>query len=278
MLKGKNIDELYIALSKRLLKNGEVVLPRGMKTYELLDTNLILTDPTKSFLTLRSRNLSLSYANGELVWYYTGNNKLSYMQHYSKKMKEFSDDGVTLSGAYGPKIKKSLPKILKLFKKDPYTRRAVISLFDNNQNYLNSKDVPCTITLHFLIRNNKLDLFVNMRSNDFYLGLPYDIYSFSMLQVLVALELGLMPGNYHHHVDSLHFYERDKSKVLKISNDHILENNSKQWKQDDFIKNIDFMVDVESKIREGKNFSIPESIRKSSYCIEVIKSWENRAS
>lgn len=277
MLKGRSLNEIYIFLSKKLLKSGTAVLPRGMKTYELLDTNLVLTNPERSLLTLPSRNLSIAYANGEFIWYYLGNNKLNFMQHYSKKMKQFSDDGIVLAGAYGPKIKKSLPKIISLFKKDKYTRRAVISLFDNGQNYLDSKDVPCTITLHFLIRNEKLDLFVNMRSNDFYLGLPYDVYSFTMFQLLVAHKLGLKPGYYHHHVDSLHFYEKDKARVIKISEDETFENTNILWNQEDFIKNIDFMVYIESKIRKGQSYDIPTDIRKSKYCMEVIKEWEKRA-
>ena len=48
------------------------------------------------------------------------------------------------------------------------------------------KDIPCTVSLQFLIRENKLHLFVNMRSNDVFLGLPHDIFCFTMIQEIIA--------------------------------------------------------------------------------------------
>ncbi|MNP18299.1 Thymidylate synthase [compost metagenome] len=47
-----------------------------------------------------------------------------------------------------------------------------------------------------------------MRSNDIYLGMPYDIFSFTMLQEMLALELNVELGSYTHMVGSLHIYEK----------------------------------------------------------------------
>ena len=70
-----------------------------------------------------------------------------------------------------------------------------------------TKDVPCTCTLHFVIRKKRLNFHVHMRSNDSYLGMPHDFFSFTMLQEIAARELGVEIGSYHHSVASLHLYD-----------------------------------------------------------------------
>jgi thymidylate synthase len=72
--------------------------------------------------------------------------------------------------------------------------------------YPESKDIPCTVMLHFMIRNFKLNLTVYMRSNDAWLGLPYDLFNFTQIQCQVAVKLGYPPGNYYHIAGSMHVY------------------------------------------------------------------------
>src|SRR5260370_41880706 len=48
-----------------------------------------------------------------------------------------------------------------------------------------------------------------MRSNDAWLGLPYDVFTFTRIQAYVAAAVGVEPGRYTHTVGSLHLYERD---------------------------------------------------------------------
>lgn len=52
-----------------------------------------------------------------------------------------------------------------------------------------------------------------MRSNDVYLGLPYNLVQFSALQEIVAGWLGIEVGSYHHFTDSLHVYEKDLNQI-----------------------------------------------------------------
>jgi len=107
--------------------------------------------------------------------------------------------------------------VIDLLKNDTYSRRAVISLLDPNIE-LNAieLDISCTVSLQFLIRNGKVDLIVNMRSNDVIWGLPYDFFFFSFLQELMAFELGLPIGTYYHLAGSLHIYERHYEMANKI--------------------------------------------------------------
>ena len=55
---------------------------------------------------------------------------------------------------------------------------------------------------------------VYMRSNDIWMGLPYDVFSFTCMQILLAFKLGVGIGTYTHHAASLHLYKRDYDTAL----------------------------------------------------------------
>jgi hypothetical protein len=74
-------------------------------------------------------------------------------------------------------------------------------------------DLPCTLSMQFIRRGEHLHCSVCMRSNDVWLGLPYDVFCFSTIQRLVAHRLGLKAGKYIHNVGSLHVYTRDLIKA-----------------------------------------------------------------
>ncbi|MEN3232704.1 thymidylate synthase [Methylobacterium ajmalii] len=156
---------------------------------------------------------------GELVWYLSGSNQLEQIIHYIPKYKNYSNDGTSLSGAYGPRIFEvdrrinshnptdHWQRIIDLLIKRGDTRNAVIQIFSNSDTYADNKDVPCTCTMQFAVRGKRLNLHVHMRSNDAVLGLPHDIFAFTMMQEIAARELGVEIGRYTHSVASLHLYD-----------------------------------------------------------------------
>ena len=94
-----------------------------------------------------------------------------------------------------------------MLKRKTDTRQAVVQIFDVNDLVQPSTNVQCTCTLEFLARGRKLHMFVNMRSNDAYRGLPHDIFAFTIIQELVARSIDHEVGAYHHAVGSLHLYD-----------------------------------------------------------------------
>lgn len=76
--------------------------------------------------------------------------------------------------------------------------------------------MPCTCTLQFLNRQDGLDLVVYMRSNDVFIGLPHDVFCFTMLQELVATSVGVDVGQYIHVVGSLHLYDNDAEDARRF--------------------------------------------------------------
>ena len=78
-----------------------------------------------------------------------------------------------------------------------------------------TKDLNCTVCLQLFIRDCKLYMTTYMRSNDLWMGFPYDVFQFTCLQILMAMKLHVGIGTYTHVAGSLHLYERDWQKGMK---------------------------------------------------------------
>jgi thymidylate synthase len=68
------------------------------------------------------------------------------------------------------------------------------------------RDIPCTLGYRFYVRDTRLHMHTTMRSQDTWLGLPYDLFATTTVMELMAGWLDVDLGGYHHHVDSLHLY------------------------------------------------------------------------
>ena len=120
-----------------------------------------------------------------------------------------SDDGETFFGAYGPKIVAQLDYVVAKLLEDQDTRQAGLTIWRENPPA--TKDVPCTVAAFFNIRNGQLNAHVFMRSSDVWLGVPYDVFNFSMLAHLVCAHLNkrglrVAPGHLFLTAASSHLY------------------------------------------------------------------------
>jgi thymidylate synthase len=105
--------------------------------------------------------------------------------------------------------------------RDKDTRQAVLRFSLPEHQWVGNKDQTCTMHGNFLIRENKLNLSVVMRSNDLVLGLVYDLPWFVSLMDRMVAELkphypDLEVGSYTHTVHSLHIYEKNEQMVKKM--------------------------------------------------------------
>ncbi len=166
------------------------------------------------------RKLSHQFAAVEAEWIITGDNRLSTLLPYAPTYAKFSDDGQTLHGAYGPKVAVQLDSVIQAFVKDPNTRQAVINIW--RENPPESRDIPCTLSVQWLLRDGILQCFDTMRSSDVWLGWPYDIFSFSMLSHYLALRLRAagvkvdVLGYITLTAASCHLYEDDRAKAMAV--------------------------------------------------------------
>lgn len=244
----ETIDELWLDAVETVLTSGHKTGSRDGETTEILGYCGRLLNPKANVLFNPIRKINLSYAAAELLWYLSNDPSIDMIKAYAPQYERFANDGKAW-GAYGARLCESgywntlvtmhnrndlmflidpsydvvtcdqLQGVAKLLIEKPESRQAVISLwqaYDLPHAIAGDKnDMPCTLTLQFIIRNGKLNLFVNMRSNDLWLGTPYDIFCFTCIQQLLAEVLHLDVGFYQHHAGSLHIYERNKEKAAK---------------------------------------------------------------
>lgn len=135
-------------------------------------------------------------------------------------LKPYQDPNGQFYGAYGQRIGHQLIEVAQKLGNDPLTRQAVITLWnpelDNEPGHL---DYPCTIAIGFSLVGHALDrlnMRVQMRSNDAWLGLPYDFFQFAQLQLTLCNVLDVDPGFYVHSAWSLHLYEENVAESYNV--------------------------------------------------------------
>ena len=198
-------DQLYRSLIKAIMFDGNEIAPRGLLTKEINVLTLRLTEPKYNVVCDPYRKVNKGFMAAELMWMLDGRCDLDMVKMYNSRMVEYSDDGVTLWGAYGPKLKPQLKYVYDTLRRDPTSRQAVITIWQESPPP--TKDVPCTVMMHFLIRYGQLHLIVYMRSNDAWFGFPYDLHNFTSIQFVMAALLDVKVGSYNHVAGSLHLYQ-----------------------------------------------------------------------
>ena len=209
-------DYWYHTLSGMNLSDSQSKSRDGEIVGEIINAITVIRDPTRNIMKSEIRKLPMRYAIGEMLWYLSGNNSLKEIQKYTSGWDRMSDDGITVNSNYGYCIKHKFgfdqwEFVKNELKKNPNSRRAVIHIKEASDK--DSKDINCTVCLQFFIRNNKLYMTTYMRSNDLWMGFPYDVFQFTNMQVLMSMELGVELGTYTHISGSLHLYKRNLVKV-----------------------------------------------------------------
>jgi thymidylate synthase len=191
---------------------GYYAAPRGQNIVELLATQITL-DMEYPVVAVASRKLGYKFMAAEAYWILTGDDRVENIAPYSKTIANFSDNGVTFDGAYGPMIKQQLDYVVEALVKDNDSRQAVLTIWRPSP--APSKDIPCTVSIQFLLRDGYLHCIDTMRSSDIWLGVPYDVFNFSMLSLQVALALRargvwVQLGNLTLQAGSQHLYVRNR--------------------------------------------------------------------
>ncbi|RZJ93086.1 MAG: thymidylate synthase, partial [Hymenobacter sp.] len=217
-VEASTLDDLMRAVLAALVKGPFSLAATKGTTSESLGCWLHLTNPLARLSRTETKGTLFS-GIGELLWYLAQRNDLDMIAYYLKYYQQQDPGRGIVEGGYGPRLFKfrgqynQVNTIIEMLRRKPTTRQAVIQLFDAEDVASMQKDVPCTCTLQFLLRDQHLHLVVNMRSNDAYLGLPHDVFTFTMLQEIVARSLDVALGSYYHFVGSLHLYDTKISKA-----------------------------------------------------------------
>lgn len=246
----EDIETIYPEIIKYILDHGARYSPRGIPTLDIGPTSIVVENPTSKIITNKVRRINPYFMIAEYLWITTQNNRADMIGFYNKKMWEFSDDGRTLHGAYGPRLMRQIPSIINKINLDKSTRQAVATIYQPRDQTVNTKDFPCNIMLHFLPRGEWLDLVVYVRSQDIYLGLPYDFYHWASLLEIVANQTSLGVGTYTHICGSLHAYESNVKILNQIVDEEPKIISFQESTKTSLISNIHRVSTLEYKIRK----------------------------
>lgn len=170
----------------------------------------------------------------ESLWILSDVDEVSLIDIWNGSLKEYSDDGSYLYGAYGPRLqapsaqdyvdysgktrKNNLSVIISQLKDDPSNRQAVLPIINQNDVGKKTKDFTCNLLAMFKIRDGRLHMTVANRSNDIHWGLfAVNLPQFALLQNHIAYELGALLGYQSHVSDSLHLYmeQPEHNKIME---------------------------------------------------------------
>ena len=264
-----SINQAFIKLSDKLLRRPDfTVSPRNLETKELISVVVEVKRPRNRLITNVHRKISLKYLVGEWLWYERGSNSLDEISYYSQFWRKISDDGKTVSSAYGHRLfgyqlqfgVNQWKYAKKQLEADINTRQAILLIASPFDMVKKTRDFPCTVSLQFLIRNNKLHLVCNMRSNDLILGFTYDAASFTLFQEKMLVELqsdypDLRMGCYYHFAASLHVYQRHYPMLQKVVS-HPGESQDIKMPEIKDLQEIKKLQSNEEKIRHGQTSNL----------------------
>lgn len=220
-------------------QNVHTALPKGI---DLLRKEGIWTDTRNGLALVSPVPVTTQYSNPkervifwperdanpffhifEAMWMLLGRDDVESVAGYAKQMREYSDDGKTLRGAYGHRWRNwfdtdNLKLCIEHLKVAPNSRRVVLPMFDPDTDTFNHnvKDIPCNLVIHFRKSplNGRLDMTVFCRSNDIVWGAyGANAVHFSFLQEYVAICVGMQVGQYWQVSDDFHIYKPQYEKL-----------------------------------------------------------------
>ena len=113
-----------------------------------------------------------------------------------------------------------LEYVLNNLERNEESKNAVMVIYNMKEHSYLSKDNPCTMYLQYFIRDGYLHAITNMRSNDIWFGLSYDLPFFTIVQELLLVLYNertgkdIKLGTYLHNAGSLHVYKKDYLKMI----------------------------------------------------------------
>ncbi|MAA77442.1 MAG: thymidylate synthase [Rhodobiaceae bacterium] len=173
-------------------------------------------DLSKGFPLLTTKKLHLRSIIHELLWFLSGNTNISYLKENGVSIwDDWADENGDLGPVYGYQWRSwhtpdgrqidQIKNLVEQLKNYPDSRRHIVTAW-------NPADVddmalpPCHCLFQFYIADGKLSCQLYQRSADIFLGVPFNIASYSLLTMMLAQVLELEPGDFVHTLGDAHLY------------------------------------------------------------------------
>ena len=215
-------NELWHEIAQHLSNDDEceVLEGRGGRTVELLHVGLSLQNPRERWIPSRQPPLNIAFALAEVIWILSGRRDAAFLHYWNSKLPDYVGTAALLHGAYGYRLRRhfgvdQLERAASVLRNNPNTRQVVLQIWDPTADLPmpdgspTDADIPCNIMSLLKVRQGRLEWMQIVRSNDIFLGVPYNIVQFTFLQEVLAGWIGVELGTYTQVSDSLHVYEHD---------------------------------------------------------------------
>lgn len=208
----------YSEFVKSVMLRGEERSPRGIATRDIGPATVVLWDVTESLPLGTGRNINRKIAAAEAIQLIGAFSEPELLFSASANFKKYAEPDGTFYGAYGSRIGTQASSVVHKLKSDSNSRQAVVTLWDPHlDNHEGKNDYPCTIALNFALVHDRLNMNVVMRSQDVWLGAPFDWFQFTQLMQTIADLLHVECGKYSHTSWSTHLYERNVDDVHQLT-------------------------------------------------------------
>ncbi|MGD9108908.1 MAG: thymidylate synthase [Gammaproteobacteria bacterium] len=218
----------YLELLRYIRDNGNERKDRtGVGTIGVFGYQMRF-DLTKNFPLVTTKKLHLKSIIYELLWFLRGDTNIKYLNDHGVTIwNEWADANGDLGPVYGAQWRdwktaegKSIDQISEIveqIKHDPFTRRMIVSAW--NVGELDKMALPpCHLLFQFYVVNGKLSCQLYQRSADAFLGVPFNIASYSLLTHMIAQQCDLEPGEFIWTGGDTHIYTNHLDQIeLQLS-------------------------------------------------------------
>lgn len=273
-------DKYFIETCKEIINNGFSSEGTNVRTRweDGSEANYISIlgvsnkyDVGKEFpmITLRNNTNTVKRAIDEILWIFQkkSNNINELNSHI---WDQWADEKGTIGKAYGYQLSKrydfktkdgmknmdQVDYILYLLKNDPSSRRIMTNLF-NHEELKDMNLEPCAYGTQWLVKEGKLHLILNQRSQDMLAANGWNTMQYAALLYMFAQVAGLKPGTLTHNIGDCHIYDRHiplvkkliEAEAMDVSPKLIIKNPTKNFydfKVEDFeIQGYDYNKDIQ---------------------------------
>jgi len=218
-MKNTTLNEAYEDKIDELRNHGSLVntktITGSSRVVEVLNDTTTFNNPYYIKITNEKRKANVKYAILEFMWYLSKDTRIGNIGKAASIWKDIANSDGRVSSNYGPSLHLGWDRTINELTRFPDSRRAVIPIYDGKRaEWYDIKDVPCTMFVQFLIRDNKLHMVWNMRSSDLIFGFCNDIAVGMLFMQMMHNELcdydvfkHLKLGDFTYNTSSLHIYD-----------------------------------------------------------------------
>jgi thymidylate synthase len=205
----------YLDLMRHVLNNGAKKEDRtGTGTLSVFGYQMRF-DLSKGFPAVTTKKLHLKSIIYELLWFLKGETNIKYLKDNGVSIwNEWADSNGDLGPVYGAQWRSwndgmntidQITDVINQIKTNPDSRRMIVSAWNVGQ--LDKMALmPCHVLFQFYVADGKLSCQLYQRSADIFLGVPFNIASYSLLTMMIAQVCGLKLGDYIHTFGDAHLY------------------------------------------------------------------------